>query len=450
MNGPGQNVAALQVGSGPQFQGTGHRAEDDLTALERIQQAYRNGIVNANDLLSLMAKPAETKARIDTSRDASSAARANMEIRPLATQAAREELLAEQDVRPRATALKKAKIDDEMGEIDTRSRLRPGVERVASKKLDEDTFDLDVKASTRGARAATAGSDAEAERILASGKAALAPDQVAAAGEKLAADREQTSIAAKDPYNVRRAMIAELTKYGAEFDPQNDSDAELRKKFRAARAESRTAEIEFEKAKTRIAKAPDTIVGIRKELEANNTLKEFRDSRAALAGIETTLSAEKPSGEADLAAIYQFVKILDPGSVVRESEIKLSQSAIPAVKRFAMLYHRLATGQQLTPEARQGYLRVARDLTAAKERSAKAALAPYAAMVNDMELPEEQVFGDYERALINGSSAAESGQSEPLPMSDAAAVPPGNTVMKLKDGRKIILDASGRYVGPAR
>jgi len=63
----------------------------------------------------------------------------------------------------------------------------------------------------------------------------------------------------------------------------------------------------------------------RKEFNSMDAIKDFRSVRSAYGRI--LASADKPSAAGDLALIFNYMKMLDPGSVVRESEFRTAQQA---------------------------------------------------------------------------------------------------------------------------
>lgn len=63
----------------------------------------------------------------------------------------------------------------------------------------------------------------------------------------------------------------------------------------------------------------------RKEFNSMDSIKDFRSVRSAYGRI--LASADKPSAAGDLALIFNYMKMLDPGSVVRESEFRTAQQA---------------------------------------------------------------------------------------------------------------------------
>jgi len=67
-------------------------------------------------------------------------------------------------------------------------------------------------------------------------------------------------------------------------------------------------------------------------------------------------SAEDPSAAGDLALIFNFMKTLDPGSVVRESEFRTAAAAGSFLDRTYGFGLKLKEGQRLAPRQRQDFV----------------------------------------------------------------------------------------------
>lgn len=67
-------------------------------------------------------------------------------------------------------------------------------------------------------------------------------------------------------------------------------------------------------------------------------------------------SAKDPSPAGDLALIFNYMKILDPGSVVREGEFATAQNATGIPDQLRNVYNRVASGERLAPGQRQDFL----------------------------------------------------------------------------------------------
>jgi len=71
---------------------------------------------------------------------------------------------------------------------------------------------------------------------------------------------------------------------------------------------------------------------------------------------------EEISGMDDIAIVFSFMKLLDPGSVVRESEFETAANAGPRAKYFARQWNRFITGGRFTQSDRKGFLKSALNL----------------------------------------------------------------------------------------
>lgn len=60
--------------------------------------------------------------------------------------------------------------------------------------------------------------------------------------------------------------------------------------------------------------------------------------------------ADPANAKSQLSAIYAYIKLLDPGSVVREGEVKLAQSTNPTTQYLKNLYEKVWTGTLMTKE----------------------------------------------------------------------------------------------------
>ena len=93
---------------------------------------------------------------------------------------------------------------------------------------------------------------------------------------------------------------------------------------------------------------------IRKEFNALQPVKDFANRQGALGIIQG--SAQEPSPAGDLALIFAYMRMLDPGSVVRESEFQLAASAGSLPQRAQAAYDQIMTGRRLTNQQRQDFI----------------------------------------------------------------------------------------------
>ncbi len=95
----------------------------------------------------------------------------------------------------------------------------------------------------------------------------------------------------------------------------------------------------------------DTEQKLRKEYSGLDLTKDFNKVEAAYGRI----SATEPTAAGDLALIFNFMKMLDPGSVVREGEFANAQNTAGVPDRVRNVYNRLMSGERLNPAQREAF-----------------------------------------------------------------------------------------------
>jgi hypothetical protein len=91
--------------------------------------------------------------------------------------------------------------------------------------------------------------------------------------------------------------------------------------------------------------------------------KDFNDMKSAYTQVVSSLSAGTPIG--DVAGATKIMKLLDPGSVVRESELAIAMQASGRMDRLQNYFNNFMTGQKLTPTQRDDFKALANELYAA-------------------------------------------------------------------------------------
>lgn len=97
---------------------------------------------------------------------------------------------------------------------------------------------------------------------------------------------------------------------------------------------------------------PSDINSIRGQFEQQS--KDFQQIRDAYVRIQD--SAKNPTAAGDLSMIYNYMKMLDPGSVVRESEFALAASSGSYGERMQALVQKATSGERLADSVRQDFL----------------------------------------------------------------------------------------------
>lgn len=104
-------------------------------------------------------------------------------------------------------------------------------------------------------------------------------------------------------------------------------------------------------------------------------------------------SAADASGAGDLALVTTFMKMLDPGSVVRESEFAAAQDTSGLLGKLMSSATKIQNGQILTPQQRTDFARLAGQYMTASATHEKKARKDLEFMVNNYGLNKENVFG---------------------------------------------------------
>lgn len=178
-------------------------------------------------------------------------------------------------------------------------------------------------------------------------------------------------------FNEARKAVPELVikNLEAKFKPEviaselqlTQSQIEAAKAARAA--SEAAARKSGEEAAAARAKAEQMAQGViepekRPELEAkmraeyNNQTKNFGEVKAAYGRV----LASEETAAGDLALIFSYMKMLDPGSVVREGEFATAEQAAGVPDRIRNIYNKLLTGERLNPDQRKMFASQARSL----------------------------------------------------------------------------------------
>jgi hypothetical protein len=91
--------------------------------------------------------------------------------------------------------------------------------------------------------------------------------------------------------------------------------------------------------------------------------KDFSDMKSAYSQVVSSLAQGTPIG--DVAGATKVMKLLDPGSVVRESELGIAMAAAGRMDRLQSYFSNMMTGQKLTPTQRDDFKALSNELYAA-------------------------------------------------------------------------------------
>ena len=135
----------------------------------------------------------------------------------------------------------------------------------------------------------------------------------------------------------------------------------------------------------------DVEEGLRKEYAT--IAKPYFEVRDAYTRINQ--SAQDPSAAGDLALIFNYMKMLDPGSVVREGEFATAQNAAGVPDRIRNLANRLVNGERLNENQRNDFVGQARGLMTRQERQYQKIQDQYRGIAKRRQIDPQNVIIDF-------------------------------------------------------
>ena len=235
---------------------------------------------------------------------------------------------------------------------------------------------------------------ADADAAIADAKtkqatAITAPDKTAA---DLALAKANAAKAAVDAKYAEQVALADLKKKAADLGLTNAQIGSALAQARKLSLESQKAVLELEALKAGTpdpAKAFEQEEKLRKEFQVRN--KVYGELGTTYSNIESSSKAK--SGPGDIALITGFMKMLDPGSVVRETEFATARDTAGLYTRLENSLKRAESGQFLQPKQREEFVNLAKQyLDSAQKKSGEDRKA-LGVVVKNYKLNPDNVFG---------------------------------------------------------
>lgn len=140
-------------------------------------------------------------------------------------------------------------------------------------------------------------------------------------------------------------------------------------------------------------------MALKKDFDGVPEVKGFKEVRSAWDQISTALS--NPSAANDMAAATKFMKLLDPGSVVRESELMMAMQASGVLDRMANYHKRLMSGEKLTPTQREDFYKSGKALYDAAKSRYDETVTQYEGIAKQYKLDPSFIYRGKERLQKN-------------------------------------------------
>lgn len=184
----------------------------------------------------------------------------------------------------------------------------------------------------------------------------------------------------------------------------------------------------------------DNIAGLRKEFVG--ATKQYTDVRDAYGRIQ--VSAKNPSAAGDMSLIFNYMKMLDPGSTVREGEFATAEQATGIPQRLVNYYNKAVSGERLNPEQRNDFVNRAGGLFNRQNQTYLATKRNYEGLANKFGFDPSLVTFDQSGGIVG-------------PQAEPPAPPPAPPPQQVQrptivgpNGQKMQLNAAGTGWEPMR
>jgi hypothetical protein len=173
--------------------------------------------------------------------------------------------------------------------------------------------------------------------------------------------------------------------------------------------------------------------------EVSNINKSFREVSDSYGRI--LKSAENPSPAGDLALIFNYMKMLDPGSTVREGEFANAENSANVPTWVRQRYNKAVSGERLTDNMRADFLSRSRGLYESQRESYLQTQDQYRDLAKRNNLNPENVLINYEvpgryEAKPSASQANGGMVTVQTPDGRVGSIPAQNLEQALKLGAK--------------
>jgi len=161
----------------------------------------------------------------------------------------------------------------------------------------------------------------------------------------------------------------------------------------------------------------------------NKSAGTFRDISNAF----TTIQALPDSGIGDVALATKIMKMLDPGSVVRESELGVALGSTGLFQRMMNLAEKAKSGQLVNLQQRAEFKALANNIYSAAQGEFNKLQSKYTAIANDYGLNPERIVTNYSSSLESQKTPKQAPDSAPPPVEVEVQEMPKAVVSKMSN-----------------
>jgi hypothetical protein len=252
------------------------------------------------------------------------------------------------------------------------------------------TTRAETKAPAELTQAIAAADKAVADAKTAQATATNAPEKAAADAALATAQAQKAQVDAK---YAEQITLADIKKKAADLGLTQAQTGSALAQTKKLGVESQKAALELEALKATGGMDPA------KTFEQEDKLRKEYQGRTKVYGeLGTTFnniqsSAGAKTGPGDIALITGFMKMLDPGSVVRETEFATARDTAGLYTRLENSLKKAESGQFLQPKQREEFVNLAREYYKSAQKKAEEDKKALGVVVKNYRLNPENVFG---------------------------------------------------------
>lgn len=135
----------------------------------------------------------------------------------------------------------------------------------------------------------------------------------------------------------------------------------------------------------------DNELKLRGDFKGEPVYKAHQEMQSAYSQIKQSLTQGTPAG--DLAGATKIMKLLDPGSVVRESELGMAMAATGLLDRAQNYAQNIISGNKLTPKQRQEFQQLADALYGESVKAYNSKRGEYTKLGSEYGLNADRAIG---------------------------------------------------------